>query len=69
VWTELASATGGLALHHVTDESLGKVSLSFEAEEPLELVIERLRASGFEPEGTSSMSRSDDRSVSATRKG
>lgn len=51
VWTELGSATGGLALHHVTDESLGKVSLSFEAEEPLELVIERLRASGFEPEG------------------
>jgi predicted enzyme related to lactoylglutathione lyase len=51
VWTELASAAGGLALHHVTDDSLGRVSLSFEAEEPLERVVERMRAAGFEPEG------------------
>lgn len=51
VWTELASTAGGLALHHVPDDAPGQVSLSFEAEEPLEGVIDRLRAAGYEPEG------------------
>jgi catechol 2,3-dioxygenase-like lactoylglutathione lyase family enzyme len=53
VWTELAGTPGtGLALHYVPEGS-GldlRAELCFQAEEPLEDVVERLRAAGYEPE-------------------
>jgi catechol 2,3-dioxygenase-like lactoylglutathione lyase family enzyme len=50
VWTELAGTHGtGLALHYVP-EGGATAELCFQAEEPLEDVVERLRAAGYEPE-------------------
>ena len=50
-WVELPATSGMLALHQVdTPAEAGACELSFEAEEPLETVVERLRAAGFEPE-------------------
>jgi catechol 2,3-dioxygenase-like lactoylglutathione lyase family enzyme len=49
VWTELLADTGGLALHHrPADEQCPDVELSFESDEPLENVTERLAAAGYE---------------------
>jgi predicted enzyme related to lactoylglutathione lyase len=50
VWTELAGSSGGLALHHVPDDVPAGASLGFEADEPLEQVVERLYAAGYELE-------------------
>jgi catechol 2,3-dioxygenase-like lactoylglutathione lyase family enzyme len=53
VWTELAGASGtGLALHYAPEGSgIGKsAELCFQSEEPLEDVVERLRAAGYEPD-------------------
>jgi catechol 2,3-dioxygenase-like lactoylglutathione lyase family enzyme len=51
VWTELADSGTGpgahLALHH-WDGDHADVQLSFQADEPLELVVDRLRRSGYE---------------------
>lgn len=51
VWTELAGSGPGanLALHQWDEELDSKVSLSFQADEPLEHVADRLRAEGYEP--------------------
>ena len=48
VWTELAGEAGGLALHYVADDAQVGAELSFEAGEPLENVVDRLRAAGYE---------------------
>jgi catechol 2,3-dioxygenase-like lactoylglutathione lyase family enzyme len=53
VWTELVGTPGtGLALHYVPEDGdIDKdAELCFQAEEPLEDVVERLRAAGYEPE-------------------
>jgi catechol 2,3-dioxygenase-like lactoylglutathione lyase family enzyme len=53
VWTELTGTPGtGLALHYAPEGSgIGtSAELCFQAEEPLEDVVERLRAAGYEPE-------------------
>jgi predicted lactoylglutathione lyase len=53
VWTELAGTPGaGLALHYAPEDSgIGKdAELSFQSEEPLEDVVERLHDAGYEPE-------------------
>jgi catechol 2,3-dioxygenase-like lactoylglutathione lyase family enzyme len=50
-WVELRGGEGGtLALHHAgAAAGFPQVELAFEADEPLEAVVERLRAAGFEP--------------------
>jgi catechol 2,3-dioxygenase-like lactoylglutathione lyase family enzyme len=48
VWTELTADTGGLALHHKPADAEHDIELSFESDEPLEKVTERLRAAGYE---------------------
>jgi predicted enzyme related to lactoylglutathione lyase len=49
-WTELAgSGVGGNLALHQWDEEVKTVSLSFQADEPLEPVVERLRKAGYEP--------------------
>ena len=49
VWTELAGSGGAnLALHQWDEECGDKVQLSFQADEPLEDVADRLRRSGYE---------------------
>jgi catechol 2,3-dioxygenase-like lactoylglutathione lyase family enzyme len=52
VWTELNGAAGsGLALHYDPDGSMRRAAeLSFQSDEPLEDVVRRLRAAGYEPE-------------------
>jgi catechol 2,3-dioxygenase-like lactoylglutathione lyase family enzyme len=53
VWTELAGAPGtGLALHYAPEggDIDKSAELSFQSDEPLEDVVERLRAAGYEPE-------------------
>jgi catechol 2,3-dioxygenase-like lactoylglutathione lyase family enzyme len=51
VWTELTGAPGsGLALHYDPDGIGVAASLCFQAEEPLEDVVDRMRAAGYEPE-------------------
>ena len=45
VWTELA----GLALHYWETDPPQHAELTFQSEEPLEQVVERLRAAGYEP--------------------
>jgi catechol 2,3-dioxygenase-like lactoylglutathione lyase family enzyme len=51
MWSELEAASGALALHHVPEgEDCPAVELALEATEPLEDVIDRLRAAGYEPE-------------------
>lgn len=52
-WTELAGSGGVLALHTTRTsqgDQPGHVELSFESEEPLDVVAGRLSAAGFEPE-------------------
>ncbi|HXW45842.1 MAG TPA: VOC family protein [Streptosporangiaceae bacterium] len=51
VWTELAGSGPGanLALHHSVEGPAGSIELSFQADEPLEQVVDRLRGSGYEP--------------------
>ncbi len=49
VWTELAGSGGAnLALHQWDEERDSGVQLSFQADEPLERVADRLRRSGYE---------------------
>lgn len=50
-WVELPAASGMLAVHAAGSGSgdAGRCELTFEAEEPLELVAERLRSAGFAP--------------------
>jgi predicted enzyme related to lactoylglutathione lyase len=50
VWTELAGSGSGanLALHRWDEERDSAVSLSFQADEPLEQVVERLRQNGYD---------------------
>ena len=50
VWTELAGSRPGanLALHRWDEERDSEVSLSFQADEPLEQVADRLRRSGYD---------------------
>jgi catechol 2,3-dioxygenase-like lactoylglutathione lyase family enzyme len=52
VWTELADSGTGpgghLALHQ-WNEARADVQLSFQADEPLEVVVDRLRRDGYEP--------------------
>jgi len=48
-WTELAGSGGAnLALHHWDENLAGKVELTFQADEPLEQVVDRLRRGGYE---------------------
>ena len=52
-WTELNAAGGTLALHSARTSERdipGRVELSFETAEPLEVLAGRLAAAGFEPE-------------------
>jgi catechol 2,3-dioxygenase-like lactoylglutathione lyase family enzyme len=50
VWAELSGSGGGLALHYIPDNAtVAGTALGFEADEPLEDVVERLRAAGYEP--------------------
>jgi predicted enzyme related to lactoylglutathione lyase len=51
VWTELAgSGSGGhLALHQWDEEPADRVELTFQADEPLEQVVQRLSEAGYEP--------------------
>lgn len=49
-WVELRGGEGTLALHQAGPAGEGPpVELAFEAGEPLEPVVARLRAAGFEP--------------------
>jgi len=50
VWTELSGTGPGssLALHRWDEDPASAVELSFQAEEPLEQVVDRLRRSGYE---------------------
>jgi predicted enzyme related to lactoylglutathione lyase len=47
-WVELDGGSGGMALHHA-DEPPPNVELAFEAGEPLEHVVQRLTAAGYQP--------------------
>jgi hypothetical protein len=51
VWTELAGSGShsNLALHQWDEGPVGRVELTFQADEPLEQVVERLREAGYEP--------------------
>ncbi|HUA27547.1 MAG TPA: VOC family protein [Streptosporangiaceae bacterium] len=52
-WMELNGSGGTLALHtaRTAEQDVpGRVELSFETQEPLEALAERLTAAGFEPE-------------------
>ncbi len=49
VWTELAGSGGAnLALHQWDEQRGDKVQLSFQADEPLERVVDRLHQNGYE---------------------
>jgi catechol 2,3-dioxygenase-like lactoylglutathione lyase family enzyme len=48
-WVELSGHAGGLALHYADDAGPTPIELSFESDEPLEKVVQRLSAAGFEP--------------------
>jgi catechol 2,3-dioxygenase-like lactoylglutathione lyase family enzyme len=50
VWTELAGTGPGanLALHRWDDDPAAGIELAFQADEPLEHVVDRLRRSGYE---------------------
>jgi len=49
-WTELAGSGGAnLALHRWDEEPASNIQLSFQADEPLEQVVDRLRRNGYEP--------------------
>jgi predicted enzyme related to lactoylglutathione lyase len=50
-WSELRAEGGVLALHHVPEgEPCPEAELAVESTEPLEDVLARLRAQGYEPE-------------------
>lgn len=50
MWTELSGDGAGLALHYAApDEPSPDIELSFEADEPLEHVVARLREAGYPP--------------------
>jgi catechol 2,3-dioxygenase-like lactoylglutathione lyase family enzyme len=49
-WAELPAAAGMLAVHDGDGADVGTCELAFEADEPLEAVRLRLRASGFDPQ-------------------
>jgi catechol 2,3-dioxygenase-like lactoylglutathione lyase family enzyme len=49
-WVELPGAAGVLALHKAPADGVGACELAFEADEPLEEVVDRLRSAGFAPE-------------------
>jgi catechol 2,3-dioxygenase-like lactoylglutathione lyase family enzyme len=49
-WAELVAPSGSLGIHHASGDSAGTCELAFVAEEPLEEVVTRLRAAGFEPD-------------------
>lgn len=49
-WVEMR-APGTLAIHRTDAGNAGSCELAFEAEQPLEPVVERLRDAGFSPEG------------------
>lgn len=49
-WAELAAPAGLLAVHHADGTEVGTCELAFEADEPLEDVVARLRAAGFPAE-------------------
>jgi catechol 2,3-dioxygenase-like lactoylglutathione lyase family enzyme len=55
-WIELTATGGELGLHDSAIAADGEgregLALNFLADEPLEAVEQRLRAAGFEPEGT-----------------
>jgi catechol 2,3-dioxygenase-like lactoylglutathione lyase family enzyme len=46
-WAELPAASGMLALHKASGEDIGRCELAFEADEPLESVVDRLTAAGY----------------------
>jgi catechol 2,3-dioxygenase-like lactoylglutathione lyase family enzyme len=46
-WAELTGRAGVLAVHAGSDGNAGSCELAFEADEPLEAVVGRLRAAGF----------------------
>ncbi|WP_033401137.1 VOC family protein [Actinokineospora enzanensis] len=48
-WVEMPADSGMLAIHRGPAEDVGRCELAFEADEPLENVVERLRVAGFEP--------------------
>jgi catechol 2,3-dioxygenase-like lactoylglutathione lyase family enzyme len=48
-WQELRSDGGVLALHYAEPDHGPGVELAFESDEPLEAVVDRLRAAGHEP--------------------
>ena len=50
-WIELPAASGMLAVHEAEGAAAaGMCELAFEAEEPLEAVVARLRSAGFAPD-------------------
>lgn len=55
-WVELTAAGGDLGLHDAAIAADGQgragVALNFVADEPLEVIEQRLRAAGFPPDGT-----------------
>jgi catechol 2,3-dioxygenase-like lactoylglutathione lyase family enzyme len=55
-WIELSAAGGEVGLHDAAIAADGQgrvgIALNFVADEPLEVVEQRLRAAGFPPEGT-----------------
>jgi catechol 2,3-dioxygenase-like lactoylglutathione lyase family enzyme len=55
-WIELTAAGGELGLHDAAIAADGEgrsgIALNFVADEPLEVVEQRLRGAGFPPEGT-----------------
>jgi hypothetical protein len=48
-WAELPAAGGLLAVHRADGTEAGRCELAFEADEPLETVVARLREAGFAP--------------------
>lgn len=48
-WAELPAASGMLAIHKGDPSEAGTCELAFEADEPLDDVVTRLRDAGFEP--------------------
>jgi catechol 2,3-dioxygenase-like lactoylglutathione lyase family enzyme len=49
VWTELAGSGGANLALHQWEEDRADVQLTFQADEPLEEVVDRLRENGYEP--------------------
>jgi len=49
-WVELPAASGMLAIHKAVGAEVGTCELAFEADEPLDDIVLRLRDAGFEPQ-------------------